>query len=67
MCQRSDKMDKFDFFGPNLPKNELQHWKFKKIMLEEESASLRYYLCQILEKTDNFDVLGNFRKLMLEI
>ena len=34
VCQFSDKMHNFDFFGPNLPKNEFESWKFRNLMLE---------------------------------
>ena len=56
--QFSDRTDNFDFFGPNLPKKEFLGWKFRKLMLEKESASLRYHVCSFLDKTDNFDFSG---------
>ena len=44
--QFSDKMDNFDFLGPNLPKNEFCGQNFKNLSLDSESASLRYCVYQ---------------------
>ena len=46
-------MDNFDFFGSNLPKNGFWGRNFKILSLNSESASLRYYVHQFLDKTDN--------------
>ena len=59
----SGKMDNFDFFDPNLPKNGFWGQNFKNLSLDLESASFRYYVHQFSDKTDNFDFLGpNFPK-----
>ena len=64
MCQFSDKTNNFDFFGPNLLKKEFLVWTFGKLMLEKESAFLRYHACQFSDRTDNFEFfdlnLGKF-------
>ena len=63
--------------GPNLPKNEFWGQNFKNLSLDSESASLRYYVHQFSDKTDNFDFLGpnlpkngfwgqNFKNLSLD-
>ena len=72
-----DKMDNFEFFGPNLPKNGFWGRNFKNIFLDSESASLRYHVYQFSDKTDNFEFLGpnlpkngfwgrNFKNLSLD-
>ena len=48
----------FEFFGPNLPKNGFWGQNFKNLSLDLESASLRYYVHQFLDKPDNFEFLG---------
>ena len=53
-----DKMDNFEFLGPNLPKNEFGSQNLKNLSLDSESASLRYYDYQFLDKTDSFEFLG---------
>ena len=58
MQQFSDKMDNFEFLGPDLPKNRFWGQNFKNLSLDSESASLRYYVHQFSDKTDNFEFLG---------
>ena len=58
MYHSSDKMDNFEFVGPNLPKNGFWGQNFKNLSLYLESASLRYYVHQFSSKTDNFEFLG---------
>ena len=55
--QFSDKMDNFEFLGPNLPKNWFWGRNFKNLSLDLESASLRYYVHQFSDKKDNFEFL----------
>ena len=63
--------------GPNLPKNGFWGRKFKNLSLDLESASLRYFVHQFSDKTDNFEFLGpnlpkngfwdrNFKNLSLD-
>ena len=52
--QFSDKMDNFDFLGPNLPKNGFWGWNFKNISLDSESTPRIYHVCQFSVKMDNF-------------
>ena len=70
-------MDNFAFVGPNLLKNEFWGRNFKNLSLDLESASLRYYVHQFLDKTDNIEFLGtnlpknefwgcNFKNLSLD-
>ena len=77
MYEFSDKMDNFEFLGPNLPKNGFWGQNFKNLSLDLESASLRYYVHQFSDKTDNFEFLGpnlpkngfwgrNFKNLSLD-
>ena len=56
--QFSDKIDNFDFLGPNLPKNGFWGQNFKNLSLDSESTSLRYYVHQFSDKMDNFEFLG---------
>ena len=67
----------FDFLGPNLPKNGFWGQNFKNLSLDSESASLRYYVHQFSEKTNNSEFLGpnlpkngfwgwNFKNLSLD-
>ena len=58
MQQFSDKMDNFEFLGPDLPKNRFWGQNFKNLSLDSESASLRHYVYQFSDKTDNFEFLG---------
>ena len=58
MCQFSAKLDNFDFFGPNLPKNEFWGRNFKNLSPDSESALPRYHVYQFSVKTDNFDFFG---------
>ena len=51
------KMDNFEFFRPNLPKNGFWSQNFKNISLDFESASLRYNMHQFSDKTNNFKFL----------
>ena len=77
MHQFLDKMDNFEFSGPNFPKNEFWGQNFKNLSRDLESASLRYYVYQFSDKKDNFEFLGpnlpkngswgrNFKNLSLE-
>ena len=64
MCQLSVKTDNFDFFGPNLPKNEFLGQNFKILSPDLESASPIYHVCQFLGKMDNLEFFGlNLGKL----
>ena len=51
-------------FWPKFAQNGFLVWTFGKLMLEKESASLRYHACQFSDRTDNFDFfdlnLGKF-------
>ena len=58
MYQFLDKMDNFEFLGPNFPKNGFWGQNFKNLSLDSESASLRYCVYQFSDKTDNFDFLA---------
>ena len=58
MCQFSVKTENFDFFDPNLPKNEFFRRIFKIISRDSESTSPRYHVCQFSVKTDNFEFFG---------
>ena len=57
-CKISGKSDNFDFFGPNLPKNEFWGRNFKNLSPDLESALQRYLVYQFSVKTDNFDFFG---------
>ena len=78
MYQLSDKMDNFEFLGPNVAKNGFWSQNFKNLSLDSESASLRYYVHQFSDKTENFGFLGpnlpkngfwgrNFKNLSLDL
>ena len=54
--QFSGKKNNFDFFGPNLPRNEFWGQNFENLSLE--SAPLIYHECQFLFKMDNFEFFG---------
>ena len=58
MYQFSDKMDNFDFFGPNLPKKGFWGQNFKNLSLDSESAPSIYHVCQVSVKMDNFLFFG---------
>ena len=58
--QFSDKVDNFEFLGPNLPKNGFWCQNFKSLSLDSESASLRYYAHQFSDKTKNFEFFPKF-------
>ena len=65
MYQFSDKMDNFEFLGPNMSKNGFWSRNFKNLSLDLELASLRYFKHQFSDKTDNFEFLGpNLPKLL---
>ena len=62
---------------PKLPKNGFWGRNFKNLNLDLESASLRHYVHQFSDKTDNFQFLGpnlpksefqgrNFKNLSLD-
>ena len=64
MCQFSSKKDKFDFFGPNLPKNGFSGRNFKSLSLDSELAPPVYHVCQFSFKMDYFKFFGfNLGKL----
>ena len=64
MCQVSAKMDNFDFFGPNLPRNGFWRQNIKNLCPDSKSASPRYYVCQFSVKMDTFEFVGlNLGKL----
>ena len=57
-------MVNFDFFDPNLPKNEFWGRNFKSLSPDLELVSPRYYACQFSGKTDNFELFDlNLGKL----
>ena len=67
----------FEFLGPNLPKNRFWGWNFKNLSPDLESISLRHFVHQFSDKTDNFEFLGpnllrngfwglNFKSLSLD-
>ena len=49
---------KFWLFWPKFAQKGNKDLKFRKLILEEESASLWYHGYQFSDKTDNFDFLG---------
>ena len=64
-------------FGPKFAKNGFWGQNFKNLSLDLESASLRYYVHQFSDKTDNFEFLDpnlpkngfwgrNFKNLSLD-
>ena len=55
-CQFSGKTANFDFFDPNLPKNEFWGRNFKNLSPDLEFALPRYHVCQFSVKRDNFDI-----------
>ena len=62
--------EQFGLFWAKFGQKRTWSWKFIKLMLEWESASLRYHVCQFSIKTDNFDFLAQIcpkRKLGFEI
>ena len=64
MCRFSGKNDNFDFFDPNLPKNELWGPNFKKLSPDLDSAPPSSLAGQFSVKIDNFEFLGlNLEKL----
>ena len=44
-------------FWPKFAQKWIFGWKFRKLISESESASLRYHVCQFSGKTNNFDFL----------
>ena len=58
------KMDNFDFFSPNLPKNEFWGENFKNLSPDLESAPGTYHVCQFLVKAESVEFFGlNLGKL----
>ena len=49
----SDKTNKFEFLGQNLPKNGFGGRNFKNLILDSESTSPQYHVYQFSVKTDN--------------
>ena len=61
MYQFLDKMDNFEFLGPNFPKNGFWGRNFKNLSLDSESTPPIYHLCQFSVKMDNvyfFTLMG---------
>ena len=58
MHQFSDKMDNFNFLGPNFPTDGFWGQNFKNLSLNLESASLRCYVYQFSDKRDKFEFLS---------
>ena len=54
VCQFLGETNNFDFFGPNLPRNEFWVQNFKNLSADSGSTHPRYYVCQFSGKTDNF-------------
>ena len=52
--QFSDKINIFDFLGPNFPKNGFWGRNFKNLSLDSESTPPVYHVCQFSVKMDNF-------------
>ena len=52
MCQFSPKLDNFDFFSPNLPKNDFWGWNFKNLSPDSESALLQFQIGFEIQKTN---------------
>ena len=52
------KNEQLDFFDQNLPKNGFWGQIFKILSPDSESASLRYCVHQLLDKTNKFEFLG---------
>ena len=52
------KNEQLDFFDQNLPKNGFWGQILKILSPDSESASLRYCVHQLLDKTNNFEFLG---------
>ena len=64
MYQFSDVKDNFEFFDPNLAKNEFWGRNFKNLSLDLKSAPPIYHVCHFSVKMDNFSFFGlNLRKL----
>ena len=56
--------DKFDFFGPNLPKKGFWGWNFKNLSPNMELALPKYHVYQFSDKAGNFEFFSlNFGKL----
>ena len=75
-CQFSVKTDNFDFFCPNLPKEEIRI-EIHKTNVEITINTFRYQVYQFSDKTDNFEFFGpnlpknefwgqNFKNLRLD-
>ena len=58
MHQFSDKMENFEFLGPNFPKNEFWGRNFKHLSLDSKSAPRKYRECQFSVKMDKFSFFG---------
>ena len=62
MFQFSDKMDNFEFLGPNLPKNGFSGQNFKNL---SPKSSPIYHVCHCSVKMDNFKFFSlNLGKLL---
>ena len=64
MYQFSDKMNSFNYLGPNLPENGFCDRNFKNLIMDSKSTPPLYHVCQFSVKMDNiwfFDLnLGKF-------
>ena len=58
MCQFSGKTDKFDFFGPNLPKNGSKSRNLENLSLHSKSTPPIYHVRQFSVKMDSFKFFG---------
>ena len=64
MGQFLGKTDNFDFFHPNLPKNEFWSRNFKNLSADLRSALPINHVCVFSVKMDNFEFFGlNMGKL----
>ena len=53
MHKFSDKMDSFEYLGPNLPENGFCHRNFKNLIMDSESTPPLYHVCQFSVKMDD--------------
>ena len=51
--QFSDKMDSFEYLGPNFPENGFCHRNFKNQIMDSESTPPLYHVCQFSNEIDN--------------
>ena len=48
--QFSEKMDSFEYLGPNLPENGFCRRNFKNLIMDSESTPALYHVCQFSVK-----------------